>query len=56
MKWVAVHGGKGGYMIRVSRGEGSDYVVEEQNDLLARALRLEKCGRRGRARSKEERA
>ena len=24
VKWVAVHGGKGGHMIRVSRGDGSD--------------------------------
>ena len=32
-KWVAVHGGKGGHMIRVSRGDGSGCVAEEQNDL-----------------------
>ena len=31
--WVAVHGGKGGHMIRVTRQDGSDCVVEEQNDL-----------------------
>ena len=24
VKWVAVHGGKGGHMIRVSRGDGRD--------------------------------
>ena len=66
---VAVHGGKGGHMIRVSRGDGSDCVAEEQNDLqegfffnrqgtllVAWALRLEKSGGRRRARSKEERA
>ena len=53
-------------MIRVSRGDGSDCVAEEQNDikegfffnrqgtfLVARALRLEKSGGRRRARSKE---
>ena len=69
VKWVAVHGGKGGHMIRVSRGNGSDCVAEEQNDLhegfffnrqgtflVARALRLEKSGGRRTARSKEERA
>ena len=33
VKWVAVHGGKGGHMIRVSRGDGSGCVAEEQNDL-----------------------
>ena len=57
MKWVAVHGGKGGHMIRVSRGDGSDCVAKEQNDLqesfffnrpgtflVARALRLERSG------------
>ena len=57
-------------MIRVSRGDGSGCVAEEQNDLqesfffnrqstfrVARALRLEKSeGGRRRARSKEERA
>ena len=56
-------------MIRVSRGDGSDCVAEEQNDLqegfsfnrqgtflVARALRLEKFGGRRRARLKEERA
>ena len=66
MKWVAVRGGKGGQVIRVSRGDGSDCVAEEQNDLqegfffnrqgtflVARALRLEKSGGRRRARSKE---
>ena len=69
VKWVAVHGGKGRHMIRVSRGDRSDCVAEEQNDLqesfffsrqgtflVARALRLEKSGGRRRARSKEERA
>ena len=69
VKRVAVHGGKGGHMIRVSRGDGSDCVAEEQNDLqegfffnrqgtllVAWALRLEKSGGRRRARSKEERA
>ena len=67
--WVAVHGGKGGHMIRVSRGDGGDCVAEEQNDLqegfffnrqgtflVARALRLERSEGRRRARSKEERA
>ena len=57
MKWVAVHGGEGGHMIRVSRGDGSDCVAKEQNDLqesfffnrlgtflVARALRLERSG------------
>ena len=33
VKWVAVHGGKGGHMIRVLRGDGSDCVAEEQNNL-----------------------
>ena len=33
VKWVAVHGGKGGHIIRVSRGDGSGCVAEEQNDL-----------------------
>ena len=33
VKWVAVHGGKGGHMIRVSREDGSGCVAEEQNDL-----------------------
>ena len=33
VKWVVVHGGKGGHMIRVSRGDGSGCVAEEQNDL-----------------------
>ena len=69
VKWVAVHGGKAGHMIRVSRGDGSDCVAEEQNDLqegfffnrqgkflVAGALRLEKSGGKRRARSKEERA
>ena len=28
VKWVAVHGVKGGHMIRVSRGNGSDCVAE----------------------------
>ena len=32
-KWVAVHEGKGGHMIRVSREDGSGCVAEEQNDL-----------------------
>ena len=57
VKWVAVHGGRRGHMIRVSRGDGSDCVAEEQNDiqegfffnrqgtfLVARALRLKKSG------------
>ena len=60
---------KGAHMIRVSRGDGSACVAEEQNDLqkgfffsrqgtflVARALRLEKSGGRCRARSKEETA
>ena len=29
VKWVAVHGGKEGHMIRVSSGDGSDCVAEE---------------------------
>ena len=33
LKWVVVHGGKGGHIIRVSRGDGSGCVAEEQNDL-----------------------
>ena len=33
VKWVAVHRGKGGHMIRVSRRDGSGCVAEEQNDL-----------------------
>ena len=33
VKWVAVYGGKGGRMIRVSRGDWSGCVAEEQNDL-----------------------
>ena len=33
VKWVAVLGGKGWHMIRVSRRDGSGCVVEEQNDL-----------------------
>ena len=31
--WVAVYEGKGGYMSRVSRGDGSDCVADERNDL-----------------------
>ena len=33
VKWVAVHGGKRGHMIRVSRGDGSGCVAGKQNDL-----------------------
>ena len=33
VKWVAVHGVKGGHIIRVSRGDGSGCVAEEHNDL-----------------------
>ena len=33
VKWVVVHGGKGGHMIRISRGNGSGCVAKEQNDL-----------------------
>ena len=33
LKWVVEHGGKGGHVIRVSRGDGSGCVAEEQNDL-----------------------
>ena len=56
-------------MIRVSRGDRSDCVAKKQNDLqegfffnrqgtflVATALRLEKSGGRGRARSKKETA
>ena len=32
VKWVAVHWGKGGHMIKVSLGDGSGCVAEEQND------------------------
>ena len=66
LKWVVDHGGKGGHVIRDSRGDGSGCVAEEQNDLqegffysrqgtflIARAYRLEKSGGRCRARSKE---
>ena len=65
VKWVAVHRGKGGHMIRALRGDGSGCVAEEQNGLqwsfffsqqetilVATALRLEKSGGRRRARSK----
>ena len=33
LKWVVDHGGKGGHVIRDSRGDGSSCVAEEQNDL-----------------------
>ena len=33
VKWFMDHGGKGGHVIRVSRGDGSGCVAEEQNDL-----------------------
>ena len=33
VKWVVVHGGKGGHMIRISHRDGSGCVAEEQNDL-----------------------
>ena len=33
VKWVVVHGEKGGHMIRISRGDGSGCVAKEQNDL-----------------------
>ena len=33
VKWVVVHGGKGGHMIKISREDGSGCVAEEQNDL-----------------------
>ena len=33
VKWIADHGGKGGHVIRDSRGDGSGLVAEEQNDL-----------------------
>ena len=33
VKWVVDHGGKGGHVIRDSRGDGSGFVAEEQNDL-----------------------
>ena len=33
VKWAAVQGGKGGHMIRISRGDGSGCVAKEQNDL-----------------------
>ena len=66
VKWVVDQGGKGGHVIRDSRGDGSGCVAEEQNDLqegfffsrrgtflIANSLRLEKSGGRRRARSKE---
>ena len=33
LKWAVDHGGKGGHVIRDSRGDGSGCVAEEQNDL-----------------------
>ena len=33
VKWVVYHGGKGGQVIRDSRGDGSGCVAEEQDDL-----------------------
>ena len=33
VKWVVDHWGKGGHVIRDSRGDGSGCVAEEQNDL-----------------------
>ena len=33
VKWVVDHGGKGGHVIRDSRGDGSGSVAEEQDDL-----------------------
>ena len=33
VKWVVDHGGKGGQVIRDSRGDGSGRVAEEQDDL-----------------------
>ena len=33
VKWVVDHGGKGGHVIRDSRGDGSGCVAEEQIDL-----------------------
>ena len=33
VKWVVDHGGKGGQVIRDSRGDGSGCVTEEHNDL-----------------------
>ena len=33
LKWVVDHGGKGGHVIRDSRGDGSGCVAEEHNDL-----------------------
>ena len=33
VKWVVVHWGKGGNMIRVSRGDGSGCVAKEHYDL-----------------------
>ena len=33
VKWVVDHGGKGGQVIRDSRGDGSGSVAEEQDDL-----------------------
>ena len=33
VKWVVDHGGKGGQVIRDSRGDGSGCVAEEQDDL-----------------------
>ena len=33
LKWVVDHGGKGGHVIRDSRGDWSGCVAGEQNDL-----------------------
>ena len=33
LKWVVDHEGKGGHVIRDSRGDGSGCVAEEHNDL-----------------------
>ena len=33
VKWIVDHGGKGGQVIRDSRGDGSGSVAEEQDDL-----------------------
>ena len=34
VNWVVYHGGKGGQVIRDSRGDGNGCIAEEQNDLL----------------------
>ena len=66
LKWVVDHGGKGGHVIRDSRGDGSGCAAEEQNDLQegffysrqgtflnCQGIKAGEVGGRRRARSKE---